>query len=180
MPTSHEKPRELKARLAHELKSYAWLSGYLFLLLFALTAFRARVEGRDAPSLRELGHAVFEALVLGKVILIGGLFGIGERLRHGRLVTLTIYRAAAYALFALAFFAAEDLITGLIKGQGFRAIVEEARRIGFGVMLMRCIIMFIFLVPLFAIWGLARRLGPGRLHELFFSRGDEEPGPHRG
>ncbi len=164
--------QETKARIKHtlweETKKMLWLALYLFAFLAALAGYRAVLLGKGGAGAWPLFHCALEALVLAKVMLIGNALKIGERFFQRRMFTRTISRALAFAAFALAFSAIEELLTGMFRGRSFDELWQEMVNMGPRLIIARGVVLFIFFIPLFALWEIARSLGEGRLYSMFF------------
>jgi hypothetical protein len=167
MPALPTKAR-IKHTLIEETKKMLWLSLYLFAFLAALASYRAVLLGKDGAGTWPLFHCAVEALVLAKVMLIGNALRLGERFFQRRMFARTISRALAFAVFALVFSAAEELVTGWFRGKSFQEMWQVLVVTGPLLVLARGVMLFVFFVPLMALWEIARALGEGKLHAMFF------------
>ena len=61
---------------------------------------------------------LIKALILAKVILIGDALRLGRRLEHKRLIYPTLLKTVLFSLFVGVFTILEEMIKGLLKGQG--------------------------------------------------------------
>ncbi len=66
------------AKITHELIEYAINVAYLALVFAAFTVYRRLLLAAHDITYTNYGVAVFEALILGKVIMIGGVFRLGR------------------------------------------------------------------------------------------------------
>lgn len=174
MPTPESKA-SLKHKLWHETKTMLWLSLYLFAFLAALAGYRAILLGESGPGPWPLVHCVIEAFVLAKVMLIGNALKLGERSFRNRMWLRTLSRAMAFAIFALFFSAIEELVMGMIRGKAAADLWQELVQIGPLLIFARGLVLFIFFIPLFALWEIARALGENKLHALFFASSENTP-----
>ena len=72
--------------------------------------------------------AVIEALILGKVIMIGGIFRLGRSLEDKPLIYSSLYKTVVFSLFCAAFTVAEHTVVGLWKGGGLAAGCTGSRK----------------------------------------------------
>jgi len=165
--------QETKARIKHtvveETKKMLWVGLYLFAFLAALAGYRAVLLGEGGAGAWPLLHAAIEAMVLAKVMLIGNALKLGERFFQRRLFSKVLSRAFSFAVFALAFSAVEELVTGMLRGKSFDELWQELVHMGARLIIARGVVLFIFFIPLMAIWEIARGLGEGKLYEMFFN-----------
>ncbi len=164
---------ETKSRVKHvaieETKKMLWIAFYLFMVLLALAAYRAILEGRDGVGIYPVIHCLVQALVLAKVILIGNAMHIGDLYKHRLLAVTTPVKAMAFAIFSMIFSALEELVTGLFRGEAFSALMHEAANANPRLLLARGVVLFVFFVPLFALWAISKELGDRKLYTMFFS-----------
>ncbi|MBX3390503.1 MAG: hypothetical protein KF691_13725 [Phycisphaeraceae bacterium] len=165
---SQESRSRVRQRLLHETRTMAWVGLYIFLFLAALAGYRAILLGEGGAGAWPLLHCAIEALVLAKVMLIGNALRLGERVFRRRMFSRTLTRAFAFTVFAMLFSALEELVMGMLRGRSFDELWQELANIGPKLIIARAVVLFIFFVPLFAIWEIGRALGDGKLHAMFF------------
>ena len=112
--------------------------------------------------------ALIEAIILGKVIMIGGIFRLGRGLEDKPLIFSTLYKTVVFCLFCAAFTVAEHTVVGLWKGGGPAAGLHELAEKGGHEVLASTLMLFVSLFPFFAFreWGASSEAG---LEEIFFS-----------
>ena len=165
---SQEPRTRVRKRLLHETRTMAWVGLYIFLFLAALAGYRAILLGEGGAGAWPLFHCAVEALVLAKVMVVGNALKLGERVFRRRMFARTLSRAFAFTIFALVFSALEELVVGMLRGRAFDDLWQELAGIGPNLILARAVVLFIFFVPLFALWEIGRALGDGKLHAMFF------------
>jgi hypothetical protein len=159
-----------KEKAKHEFEALGLISLYLFVVLSGLGLYKALVlRGYDVSSF-EVGYNAVEALVIAKVIMIGGLLKVGELERDEPLYRPTVRKAALYALLVVMFSLLEALLKALFHGSSLAAAAESVVTKERGEVLAQATLMFLALLPFFAIGELARVMGRDRLYELFFRR----------
>jgi len=161
--------RKAEERAATELKKFVAIALYLWVFLSLFEIHRVVVlREANAASLSgyRIGFAAVNALVLGKVILIGQAVHVGERLSEKRLIYSALYKSAVFALLLICFDIVEEVIVGLIHG---RSIVASIPRLGGGGLegeILVGVMAFVVLIPFFLFTELERVLGKGSLHSL--------------
>jgi hypothetical protein len=111
---------------------------------------------------------VIEALVLGKVIMVGGMFQLGHRFEDQPLIYPTLYKTFVFAAFVGIFKLLEHLIRNLWTGE---PIAHDVAIDGLHVMLANCLVVLVAFLPFFGIKELGRVLGTGKIVSLFFRNG---------
>jgi hypothetical protein len=173
---SVEQKRKARERAATELKKFVAIALYLwvFLSLFEIHRFVVlRQANATALSGYRLGFPAVNALVLGKVILIGQALHAGERLSDKRLIYSALYKSAVFALLLVCFNVVEEVIIGLIHGKSIAASIPQLGGGGLGGMILVGIMAFVVLLPFFLFTGLERILGKDSLHSLILRSGSK-------
>ena len=156
-----------------ETKTFLFLFVYLALLLGAFTTYRRLILAKyDIPYFR-YGYSLVEALVLAKVVVLGRYLRLGDRFRDYPLIVPTLYKTLWFSVIVLAFSALEHLIVGWWHGESSAFVLDEIMAQTIWELLANVLVLFIALVPLFAVWETGRLLGEGKLFELFFTRRTE-------
>jgi len=157
-------------RFVVEMRKLGLVTLFLFLFFGAFNNYRRLILREYGVEYFQYGVSLFEALILGKVVLLGEVFHFGHRFRGRPLIVPTLYRTFIFSLLVLAFAVVEHLVKGFIHGQNFAAILQEiaANREEIGAKLL---MMFIAFIPMFAIWEISNLFAQGKLFELFFEHG---------
>ena len=157
-----------KQRAKHELKDYATISGYLAVLFCAVAAYTMLLLRRyDEATTLSYTFAIINALVIGKVILIGEMMNIGKRAETRPLYQSVLLKSVIFGLFVFVFHLLEEFIKRLIHHKPNWTVLHE---IEFDQLIARSIIIFCAFIPLFAFRELRRVLGEDKLYEMFNSR----------
>jgi hypothetical protein len=162
------KAETLKQKARHELVEYALNVVYLTIVFAAFTIYRRLILASYDISYTNYWVALIEALILGKVIMIGGLFRLGRSLEDQPLIYSSLYKTAVFCLFCAAFTVAEHTVVGLWKGDGLAAGLQEFAEKGSHEVLANTLMLFVSLFPFFAFKELGRVAGRDRLKEIFF------------
>lgn len=144
------KAEELKRKAKHELIEYAVNVVYLAVVFAAFTTYRRLILASYDITYTNYGVAMIEALILGKVIMIGGLFRLGRSLEDKPLIYSSLYKTAVFCLFCAAFTVVEHTVVGRWKGGGLAAGLHEMAEQGGHEVLANTLMLFVSLFPFFA------------------------------
>ena len=170
--TSPDKPAgSWKGRLRQGMAEYLVNVIYLTLVFAAFTQYRRLFLAAYDIIYTDYWVAVIQALILGKVIMIGGVFHLGRGLEQRPLIYPALYKALVFTLFVVILAVIEHAIKGLWNGQGLTQGVAELVAKGSEELLAGCLVIFVALVPFFAIKELGRVFGAEKMAALFFRNG---------
>jgi len=168
-PAAAAKPG-FKQKAANELIDFAVIAAYLAVLFCAIATYTMLLLRKYDVSNSALTYtfAIINALVIGKVILIGEMMRIGRHAETRPLYQSVLLKSVIFGLFVFAFHLLEEFVKRLIHHEPFGTVfhqfdVEE--------MCARSIIIFIALIPLFAFRELRRVLGEEKMHSILFKHG---------
>ena len=170
-----EQKTGLKAKLIEETKVYLLVAAYLAIFLTAFTNYRRLVLHEYRIGYFEYSFSIIEALILGKLIVIGRALHVGERFHHRPLIIPTLYKTLCFGALVVCFNLAEHVVVGLWHEETPRAIRDRIFELGKWEILARLLMMVTAFAPLFATWEIARCMEEGKLFRLFFRRGEEMP-----
>jgi hypothetical protein len=160
----------LKQKIKRELIEYGINFAYLAVFFASFTWYRRFILAEYHITYLHYGVAVFEALILAKLILLGNVLGLGRGLEHKPLVYPTVYRAVVFAIFVGLFAILEHAIGGLLHGKGLAGGLAELWSAGKDELLARCMVTFFAFIPYFAFRELERVFGEGKILRMFFRR----------
>jgi hypothetical protein len=158
----------LKEKARHELIEYAFNVIYLTIVFATFTMYRRLMLAAHDIGFANYGFALIEALILGKVVMIGGMFHLGRGLEDRPLIYPTLYKTAVFTIFCFVFTLAEHAIKGLVSGHGVGAGIAEYLAQGYEVILANSMVVFVALIPFFAVKELGRVMGRDKIGRLFF------------
>jgi len=167
-PTRKEKAKE---RAVAELKKYAAIAFYLWVLFSLFEIHRyAVLRQLNIHSLSgyKIGFAAVNALIMGKVILIGQALHFGEQLSEKRLIYSVLFKSAIFALLVVCFDVVEEVIVGLIHGKSLVASIPKLGGGGLEGMILFGIMAFVVLIPFFLFTEVQEVVGKERLRSLIF------------
>jgi len=165
-----KKKGDLKKKIFHEVAEY-WINVvYLILMFAAFTQYRRFVLAAHDITYTNYWVAVIEALILAKVIMIGGVFRLGRGLEQKPLIYPTLYKAVVFSLFVGVFTLIEHAIKGVWQGKGLTEGLVDYFGKGSHELLAGCLVIFVALIPFFAVKELGRVLGEDKIRTLFFRK----------
>lgn len=159
--------------ILHELTEYAANAVYLALVFAAFTQYRRILLAAHDISYTNYWVAVIEGLILGKVIMIGTIFRLGRGLEGKPLIYPTLYKAVVFSVLVGVFTVVEHVLKGLLRGEAIAVSLAELFGPGLHELLAGSLVIFVALVPFFAVKELQRMFGAEKLRALFFQRKPE-------
>ncbi len=164
------KHAELKAKAKEELRLLVVITVYLAILFCSFLTYRRLISRELGVTSFHYGFAVIEAIVIAKVILIGKAMGLGKRDAGRALMVVVLRSSVVYAVLIAIFSVLEHVIDGLIHGKTLAASVEAMASQGIDEILARTLVLFVALIPFFAMWKLDEELGERALSRIFFGK----------
>ncbi len=164
----------LKQKAIVEAKEFSVIVGYLWILfsLFTLHTWMILREHNLAATLGfKVGVNLINAVMLGKVILVAQAFGLGEHLRNRPLIYLVVYKSAVFSVILVCFHIVEEMLVGMFHGKTIAQSIPKMGGGGLEGILLIGVIIFIVLIPFFALGEIGRVVGEGELKSLIFGRG---------
>ena len=164
-------PASLKSKVLHETKEFFWIFIYLWLCFGLFVLYRTLILAEHHIDYTRYGVALVKALVLGKVILVGESLHLAERHREKPLIYPTLYKSSVFFVLLVLVSILEQVVRGFLE---HKTITESLSGVGGGslpAILANGLIMFVVLVPFFAVREIGRVLGQNRLYHLFFLEG---------
>lgn len=165
-----KKKKDIKKKIYHEMVEFWIIAAYLTLMFAAFTQYRRLILAAHDITYTNYGVAIIEALVLGKVVMIGDALRLGRWLEHKPLIYSTLLKTVVFSIFVGAFTVIENVIKGLWKGKGLVGGLDDFIGKGSHELLAGCLIIFAALIPFFAFRELGRVLGEGKIWDMFFRR----------
>src|SRR5215471_18463654 len=158
--------KSLKERAFGELEKYAVITVYLW-LLFALFSLHKQLIQGHGISVWHQNFAILNALIFGKVILIGQALDVGKALDRRALIWAVLGKSLVFAILLLAFHIGEEVIRAWFESEPLSTSFVDFGGTRSGVLTVTAI-FFVALIPFFAFEEAARILGKSVLWNLFF------------
>lgn len=159
----------LKEKVVTETKSLFWIFLYLWLLLGLFALHKSLVLNEPHPFWHQ-GFAVINALVMAKVIFIGQALQVAERLGQKPLIYPITYKSAVYALMLIGFHLVEEGAIGVWHGSTVGELIAGLSVARLQAILVQGVIIFVVLMPFFALGEIGRDFGENELFRQFFVR----------
>jgi hypothetical protein len=157
-----------RQRVMQELTEFAILTAYLYVTLGAVILMKVSVLRDQGIGLLPWGTAIIKAAVLAKFMLVGRAMKIGERYSTRPLIWPTLHKAAAFLILLVVLTIIEEVIVGLFHHQPVAASLGELTGAKLDETVAGIVILFLVLIPYFAIRMLSEELGEGVLARMFF------------
>ena len=157
----------LKAKGVTEARRLFWIFAYLWVLLGLFALHKSIVLNEPDPFYHQ-GFAVINALVLAKIMFFAEAFRVADGLKHKPLIYPILYKSAVFSLILVFFHLLEEVLAGMWHG---KTVAESIAAFGGGLeILVVAVIMFVVLMPFFALREVGRDIGDDKLFEQFFVR----------
>lgn len=143
---------------------------YLTLFFGVFTWYRRLILADQHIEYLHYGVSFFEAMVLGKVIMVGDALRMGRGFKNYPLIVHVLYRTVVFMIFIGVFRVFEYSVIALYHGKSVMSGIESLTSQGRYEMLAGCLVKFLAFLPLFAFKEIDRALGKGKLREILFQR----------
>ena len=174
-PLASSKKAAIKSKATDELREWFVNAAYLALFLCTFAIYRALItrELLGSRTVVQLGASLFTALVIAKTIMMGGWLKLGERGPRGApLIIRTMRLAAVYGVFVFFVTMLEKVIDGWVHGRRAQETLWTLAHLGWEEITARSLVIFLALIPFFALREFARRKGVDDTFDLLFRRDD--------
>jgi hypothetical protein len=156
--------------LKHELIVWAWISAYLFVLFSAILLYGWAKAGTEGRALAEIGFAALQAVVLGKFVLFGKIFGLGRMPREEALIIRVLRRTAGVLLVVAGCVVGEEMLMAVVRGGSPLDGLNEILGRGAADLGISMLLMFLILLPLAVLLEFSRHIPPAEIRALLFGR----------
>jgi hypothetical protein len=164
-----EPKRTLKQKAYQGLKEYLAISLYLWLVFGLFVLYRSVLLSEQHFSLLAHGVALFNALALGKVMLVAQELHFADQLKDKPLIYSILFKSAAFALVLGFFKVLEEVGIGWYHGKSFSESIAELAGGRLEGILVFVLILAVLLIPFFGFAELRRIFGDYELRKLLFS-----------
>jgi hypothetical protein len=150
------------------MKEFFLIALYLWVVFGLFVLYKSVLLAEENVTFVFQGFALINALAFGKVILIARAFHLGEGFDEAPLIYPTLLKSALFTILLACCKILEEAAVGHFRG---KTLHESLTDLGGGTlrgMLTLSVLMFVMLIPFFAIGELQRVLGEGKLSQLFF------------
>lgn len=165
MTTSHKK---LKEKAYQEMKEYFVIALYLWVVFGLFVLYKSVLLAKNDISFTAHGIAIINALAFGKIILIARALHLGEGFDDAPLIYPTFLKSALFSALLTCCKILEDAAVGHFRGMSFQQSIADFGGGNWNSILTLTLLIFVMLIPFFAVGELQRVLGEGKLGLLFF------------
>jgi hypothetical protein len=116
----NDRLRMVKERLGHELRRFALMFLYLWALFLLFVLNEDIIFRQRGISFSAQGFAVFNGLVLAKVMLVAEDLDLGRWLQRRPLIYPILHESLLLTALFIVFHVVEHLVIGLVKGENSR------------------------------------------------------------
>ena len=123
---NNEPRRQLRHRAVEEFRRFVVLFLYLW-VLFGLFVLNEKIILQEhGINFAAQGFAVFNALVLAKVMLVAESLNLGRWLNRRPLIYPILHDALLFTVLFIVFHIAEEIVVGLIHGETITASIPQS------------------------------------------------------
>lgn len=160
--------RAIRERAIDEVKRFYVIAVYIW-IWFALFNLHEQVLDRQSGiNYVSQGFALFNALVLAKVMLVAEDLKVGRWWRAHPLIYPILTESLTFAVVFIVFHIVEHLVVGLVKGETVAASIPVIGGGGLAGLFSIAVLYFVALIPFFAFRNLGREIGERRLNAMLF------------
>ena len=157
--------------LKHELTVWFWISLYLFVLFATILLYGWAKSGGEGRAWTEISLAAVQAIVLGKFVLFGKIFGLGALPTEEPLVRRVLRRTLGVLVVVVGFVALEEMVVSMFHGGTAMQGLQELLSRGVAELGITMVLMFLLLMPLSILIEFARHIPPAEMRRMLFGTG---------
>lgn len=163
--------RSLKDRVIVEVKNFAWIVFYSWVAISLFDIHKVivlRTQHLESALHFKLGLNLLNAVVLGKVVLLGDTLKLAERFKNRALIYPILFKSACFAVLLVCFEIVEGVVIGILHG---KTVAQSIPQMGGGGLEGKALVgmtLFVTLIPLFMSTEIRRALGEAEFHSLMF------------
>ena len=161
-----EPSRSLKQKAYQGLREYLAISFYLWLIFGLFVLYKSVLLSEQQFSLAAHGVALFNALALGKIMLVARELHFAEHFKEKPLIYPTLFKSVAFAMVLGCFKILEKAGVGWYHSKSFSTSELDGGSLKGIIVLMA--ILAVLLIPFFGFSELNRIFGKDKLRKLFF------------
>src|ERR1700743_663735 len=159
----------IREKGATEARRLFWIFAYLWILL-GLFALHKSIILNEPHLLYHQGFEVINALVLAKIMFVAEALQLVDNLKHKPLIYPILYKSAVFSVILISFHLFEDVLLDMWHGKTVAESMADQGGEGLEGIFVLGVIMFVVLMPFFALREIGRDVGDGKLFEQFFVR----------
>lgn len=161
--------RSLKQKAYEQLKEYLVITLYLWLVFGLFLLYKSALLSEHGFSLPAHGIALFNALALGKIMLVARDLHFADYFKEKPLIYPTLLKSVTFAVVLGCFKILEEVGVGWYHSKSFSESISKIGGGTLGGILALMAILAVLLTPFFAFTELHQILGADKLVRLFFT-----------
>lgn len=168
---SNLQKRKIKETAIAETKRFIAIALYIWLLLSVFELHRLAVlRGLHLKALADyrFGLAALNAVVLGKVIVIGQALRAGRQLSEKPLIYPILLKSALFALLLICFQIVEETVSGMVRGKSLAASTSQLGGGGLEGAVLVGVMACVALIPFFFFTEMQMVIGKEKVRSLLF------------
>ena len=169
-PKSGKEDAGVRQRFKEEMRAYVIISFYLWICFSAVLLYENSILRINDLDLLPLSGAAIKAIIMGKFILIGKVFKVGERVKHEVLLYQILWKSLATMLLLLIFTVMEDLLVGLVHGHAIADTMVEMMARSWVQWVAPSLLVLLVLVPFITFEKIDASMGKGSLSRILLGR----------
>lgn len=181
---SGSRARQLKDRAIHEAREFFRIFMYLWVMLSLFALYASLLEARTDTRYVAFSFALLEAFIGAKVILVGQNWSIIRKYEDRPLLYPTMYKSFAFLLLMVWASVIEKCVDCQIHHKPILMTLMSGTHLP--VILAKDLVIFLSLIPFFAMREIARVEGDNLIYRLFIHPGpqgakidaEEDHAPH--
>jgi hypothetical protein len=158
----------LKQKAVEQMKEFLLIALYLWLVFGLFVVYKSVILTKYHIDFAYHGFALFNALALGKIMLMAKDFHLGERFDDAPLIYPVLLKSALFSVVLACFEILEDVALGFYLGKSFAESIADLPGGSLRGISILTLLLFVMLIPFVGFGELQRVLGAGRLKQLFF------------
>ena len=162
--------KNLKARALEEMKEYILITLYLWILFALFAEYKRLLLQENGINLWNQTYAIVNAMIFGKVVLLGEVLKVGRRLQEHALIWVVVGKSFIFTLLLMAFHVAEEAVRAWFQGKPVASSIQDFGGGSWQGIFVYAALLFVTLVPLFVFKEAQRVIGGDTLLRLLFQR----------
>ena len=160
---------QIRAKGIAEGRNLLWIFSYLWVLL-GLFSIHKSIVLNEPNLIYHQGCAIINAFLLAKVMLTAEMFHVADHLNDRPLIYPIIFKSTVFSAILMSFYIIEEALVGIWHGKTASESIPDIGGGSFRGIVVVAVMMFVVLIPFFALKEIGRTIGDDKLHELFFVR----------
>lgn len=168
-------PRHLKEKATDEFKRFIVIFIYLWVVFGLLSVYKSVILSQHHLDYPEHAFAIINALVFGKVLLVGEHLRLGTRFSDKPLIYPILHKCFIFTVVLFGFHMAESVVVGLWRGNTLANSLPSIGGGGLKGAISAGVICFVVLLPFFGFREIGRVIGRKELWYLIVKRKGGDP-----